>query len=137
VFNTQTEWLAEQNSRYMSHGVRLQCIWQSCHFSFKVKNTCALDPTPHMHTTSKSCSAERQLYLRLSADGLHEGQIEKTFFWEEGGAEGRRGTREWPPCRQLPAVGSARCEPQTPASPASCLTSPQPVLFPTHKEQST
>jgi hypothetical protein len=69
----------------MTHSVRLQCIWQSCHFSFKVKNTCDLAPTPHMHTTRMSCSAERQLYLLLSADGLQEGQIEKTFFFGGGG----------------------------------------------------
>jgi len=66
-------------------------------------------------------------------------KLKRTFFFFCD--EGRRGTGEWPPCRQLPAVGSARCEPQTPASPASCLTSPQPVLqpvlLPTHKEQST
>ena len=139
-FNTQREWLAEHNSRHVSHGVRLPCIWQSCHFSFKVKSTCDLAPTPNTHTTRMSFSAERQLYLRLSADGLQEGQIEKILcvcvcvcMCDEG----RRSTREWPPCRQLPAGGSARCEPQTPASPASCLTSPQPVLFPNHKEQST
>ena len=42
---------------------------------------CDLAPTPHMHTTRTSRSAERQLYLRLSADGLQEGQIEKTFFF--------------------------------------------------------
>jgi hypothetical protein len=78
-FNTQGAWMAEQNSRHMSHGVRLQCIWRSCHFSFKVKSTCDLAPTPNTHTTRMSCSAERQLYLRLSADGLQEGQIEKIF----------------------------------------------------------
>jgi len=45
-----------------------------------------------VHTTGVSRSAERQLYLRLSADGLQEGQIEKTFFFlkgEEALASGR------------------------------------------------
>jgi hypothetical protein len=113
-FKTQTVWLAEQNSRHISHGVRLQCIGNHVTSTLRVMNACDLAPTLHMQWLACCAQQSDSFTCACLLMDSRKVKLKRLFFgW-------RRENRH----SRVAAMQTAACRGQRQVwAPDTCLTS--------------